>query len=65
MSVTLSIVTYYAMGLVAYLSFRAATEADILDNFEGGLASCFKVLIVVHLVMYLPPEVSTSARHLE
>lgn len=47
----------YGTGVTGYLSFRAATEGDILDNFSGGLASCFKVLVVLHLVMYIPNEV--------
>lgn len=59
-SLTLGLVIYYVTGLTAYLSFRAATEGDILDNFEGTLASCVKIIMVVHLVVYIPSEVSTS-----
>lgn len=61
-SLTLATVMYYVTGLTAYLSFRAATEGDVLDNFEGTLASCFKILMVIHLVVYIPSEVSTRAR---
>lgn len=47
----------YGTGLMGYLCFRGATEGDILDNFSGGLASFFKILVVAHLVMYIPNEV--------
>lgn len=46
---------------MGYLSFRDATEGDILDNFEGAVASCFKMLVVLHLVLYIPSEASGSA----
>lgn len=48
----------YFTGLVGYVAFRAATEGDILDNFHGPLAACFKILVIVHLVVYIPNEVS-------
>lgn len=51
----------YTTGLVGYLSFREATEGDILDNFSGPLAAFFKILVVLHLVMYIPNEVMVWA----
>lgn len=47
----------YGTGLMGYLSFRSATNGDILDNFSGMLASFFKIMVVVHLIMYIPNEV--------
>lgn len=47
----------YGTGMVGYLSFREATEGDILDNFTGVVASGFKVMVVMHLVLYIPNEV--------
>lgn len=55
----------YVTGFVGYVSFRGATEGDILDNFMGPLASCFKVLVIAHLVMYIPHEVRPPFRPLE
>ncbi|CAM9873496.1 unnamed protein product, partial [Pylaiella littoralis] len=47
----------YAMGLAGYLSFRDAVDGDILLNLTGTAASIFKVVVVVHLVLYIPSEV--------
>eukprot|EP00903_Cladosiphon_okamuranus_P006099 g6009.t1 len=47
----------YAMGLAGYLSFRDAVDGDILLNFTGLLASVFKLVVVIHLVLYIPSEV--------
>lgn len=52
----------YVTGFVGYLSFRGATQGDILDNFMGPIASCFKVLVIAHLVMYIPHEVRPPFR---
>lgn len=57
-AVVVGLVLCYSTGLVGYLSFRDATDGDILDNFEGALASCFKLLVVVHLILYIPSEAS-------
>lgn len=48
----------YLTGLMGYLSFRDATASDILDNFSGSLASFFKAVVVTHLILYIPSEVS-------
>ena len=47
----------YAMGLAGYLSFRDAVDGDILENFSGAVASVFKAVVVVHLILYIPSEV--------
>ncbi|CAM9387943.1 unnamed protein product [Ascophyllum nodosum] len=46
----------YVTGLAGYLAFRGATQGDILDNFSGPVAAFFKILVVVHLVFYIPNE---------
>eukprot|EP00903_Cladosiphon_okamuranus_P010528 g9958.t1 len=56
-SVTAGGLLCYVTGLAGYLSFRDATQGDILDNFTGPLATFFKILVIVHLVMYIPSEV--------
>mmetsp|Transcript_2045 Transcript_2045/g.2747 ORF Transcript_2045/g.2747 Transcript_2045/m.2747 type:complete len:469 (+) Transcript_2045:1-1407(+) len=42
------------IGLAGYLSFRGATEGDILDNFYGTFAALVKFTLVLHLVLYFP-----------
>lgn len=57
MSVFTGALLCYFTGLAGYVAFRSATEGDILDNFSGPVAGCFKVLVVVHLILYIPSEV--------
>lgn len=52
----------YCTGIAGYLAFRSATEGDILDNFSGPVAACFKVVVVLHLIMYIPGDVSVETR---
>lgn len=42
------------MGLVGYLSFGSATEGMILDNFNQHPYDFFKVMVVTHLILYIP-----------
>lgn len=42
------------MGLVGYLSFGADTDGDILDNFPQAGFDVFKVMVVMHLILYIP-----------
>lgn len=42
------------MGMVGYLSFRGSTEDEILDNFSGDSFDIFKVMVVLHLIFYIP-----------
>jgi amino acid permease len=46
----------FAVGIVGYLSFRDSTETDILENFSGKLGVVFKLLVVVHLILYTPGD---------
>ena len=50
----------YAMGLAGYLSFRDAVDGDILENFSGAVASVFKAVVIIHLILYIPSEASVS-----
>jgi sodium-coupled neutral amino acid transporter 11 len=44
------------LGIAGYLCFGDATEAEILDNFPStsGLANGMKVMVTVHLLLYIP-----------
>lgn len=42
------------MGLVGYLSFGDDTEGEILDNFQQAGYDIFKVMVVIHLILYIP-----------
>lgn len=48
----------YCTGIAGYMAFRSTTQGDILDNFSGPMAACFKVVVVLHLIMYIPGDVS-------
>ena len=43
-----------SMGISGYLSFRQDTEGEILNNFVEPGYDFFKVMIVTHLVLYIP-----------
>jgi len=42
------------MGIAGYLSFRDSTQGEILDNFSGHGYDFFKVMVVCHLILYIP-----------
>lgn len=42
------------MGVAGYLSFGSSTEGMILDNFQQSGYDFFKVMVVTHLIMYIP-----------
>lgn len=42
------------MGIVGYLSFGSATEGMILDNFNQHPYDFFKVMVITHLILYIP-----------
>lgn len=42
------------MGLVGYLSFGDATQGMILDNFNQHPYDFFKIMVVTHLILYIP-----------
>lgn len=44
------------MGLAGYLSFRENTNGIILENFQGHQFDFFKVMVVLHLILYIPVD---------
>ena len=42
------------MGLAGYLSFREHTQGEILTNFTAPGFAFFKMMVVIHLVAYIP-----------
>jgi sodium-coupled neutral amino acid transporter 11 len=42
------------MGVAGYLSFGTDTDGMILDNFEQHGYDFFKVMVVTHLILYIP-----------
>jgi hypothetical protein len=45
-----------------YLSFRSGTDGIILDNFTGHYADVFRIMLVIHMVLYIPVDFMTM-RH--
>ena len=45
-----------AMGLAGYLSFKDQTEGDILSNFDAPGFAFFKLVVVIHLICYIPVD---------
>lgn len=52
----IGVIMCFITGFVGYLCFRDDTEAIILENFTGNLGAFFKVLVVVHLVLFIPGD---------
>jgi amino acid permease len=42
------------MGIAGYLSFNESTKGMILDNFNTHPYDIFKLLVVIHMIMYIP-----------
>lgn len=42
------------MGVAGYLSFGSETEGMILDNFTQHGFDFFKIMVVTHLILYIP-----------
>lgn len=42
------------MGIAGYLSFSGDTEGMILDNFPQHGYDFFKIMVVTHLILYIP-----------
>eukprot|EP00640_Fibrocapsa_japonica_P001855 CAMPEP_0113944880 /NCGR_PEP_ID=MMETSP1339-20121228/37509_1 /TAXON_ID=94617 /ORGANISM="Fibrocapsa japonica" /LENGTH=442 /DNA_ID=CAMNT_0000950223 /DNA_START=17 /DNA_END=1342 /DNA_ORIENTATION=- /assembly_acc=CAM_ASM_000762 len=53
-AVTIGASMCFITGLIGYISFRSETQGDILDNFDGIDFYFFKILLVVHLILYIP-----------
>jgi amino acid permease len=46
----------FLIGFVGYYSFRGDTESDILLNFGGTLGAVFKLIVIIHLIVYIPGD---------
>jgi amino acid permease len=53
---TIGMGSCYLIGLVGYLSFKDETKSDILENFNGSYVSFFKLVMMLHLILFLPTE---------
>ena len=42
------------MGLIGYMIFGDATQSLIVSNFHGAYADAFKLLVIIHLLLYIP-----------
>lgn len=42
------------MGIAGYLSFGSKTDGDILNNFVAPGFDFFKIMVVIHLILYIP-----------
>jgi sodium-coupled neutral amino acid transporter 11 len=52
----LGVTMCFLVGLVGYLSFRDSTDTDILENFTGVAGIVFKVIVIFHLIFYIPGD---------
>ena len=43
-----------SMGVVGYLSFGDKTDGEILDNFAQHGYDIFKLMVIIHLILYIP-----------
>ena len=43
-----------SMGLVGYMIFGNETKSLIVSNFHGSYADVFKLLVIIHLLLYIP-----------
>jgi len=55
-TVAVGVIVCIAFGVTGYLSFRDDTESNILLNFTGNFGACFKIIVIVHLLLYLPGD---------
>lgn len=55
-SVLYGITMCVVMGLAGYLSFRGDTNGMILDNFTTHFGDPFDLMLVLHLILYMPVE---------
>ncbi len=54
LAVALGSIMCVIMGVAGYLSFSSDTEGMILDNFPQHGFDFFKVMVVTHLILYIP-----------
>jgi sodium-coupled neutral amino acid transporter 11 len=46
----------FITGLAGYLSFVDNTETNILFNFPGPVGDVFKMMVIIHLLLYIPGD---------
>jgi uncharacterized membrane protein len=46
----------FLTAIFGYFSFKEATKSNILLNFGGTVGVIFKLLVVVHLILYIPGD---------
>ena len=46
----------FVTGIVGYWSFRSSTSDNIIENFTGVAGNVFKVVIILHLILYIPAD---------
>lgn len=44
----------YLVGVIGYLTFRSSTQADILQNFSGHIATLCKIGVLFHFNFLIP-----------
>lgn len=52
----LGVAMCFFTGLAGYLSFRGATNTNILLNFPGAVGAVFKLALITHLILYIPGD---------
>lgn len=55
-TISFGLVICISFGIIGYFSFGDDTESNILLNFSGNLGAIFKVIVVIHLLLYLPGD---------
>jgi sodium-coupled neutral amino acid transporter 11 len=46
----------FVIGLVGYLSFGSDTKSNVLENFDTPVGAVFKVVVALHLILYIPGD---------
>lgn len=44
----------YSVGVIGYITFRSSTQADILQNFSGHIATLCKIGVLFHFNFLIP-----------
>lgn len=53
---SIGIVMCFAIGIMGYYCYGSDTKADILENFTGVLGTIFKLIVIIHLILYIPGD---------
>ena len=55
-AITVGTIMCMVMGISGYLSFKDQTDGDILTNFHAPGFDFFKMMVVMHLICYIPVD---------